>query len=183
MEIATAQKDVRTVFLGGSAGQFVSGLIWLASAATCTWISFRAAVWTLVLGGFFIFPLTQILLRLMKHAGSLPKGHPMNALGIQVAFTLPFTLPLVFAATLYQQRWFYPAFMIVLGAHYLPFIFMYGMPQFGMLAAALIGSGVLIALYVPSALSLGGWLTAFLLFAFAFIGLHVARSEQRTPQR
>lgn len=183
MDIATAQKDVRTVFLGGFAGQLVSSAIWLASAVCCTWVSFRVAVWVLMLGGFFIFPLTQLLLRSMKRAGSLPKGHPMNALGIQVAFTLPFTLPLVFAATLYQQRWFYPAFMIVLGAHYLPFIFMYGMPQFGVLAAMLIGSGLLIALYVPSALSLGGWLTAFLLFAFAFIGLHVTRSERRTPQR
>ena len=178
MEIASAQRDVRTVFLGGFAGCLVSGTFWLASAACCTWVSFHAAVWTLTLGGFLIFPLTQLLLRSMKHAYALPKGHPMNALGMQVAFTLPFTLPLVFAATLLHHRWFYPAFMITLGAHYLPFIFMYGMWQFGALAAALIASGLLIALYVPFAFSLGGWLTALLLITFAFVGRHVALSER-----
>ncbi len=37
------------------------------------------------------------------------------------------TLPLVAAATLYRLGWFYPAFMIVLGAHYFPFAFLYGL--------------------------------------------------------
>jgi len=50
----------------------------------------------------------------------------MNALAMQVAFVLPLSLPLVFAATAYRQNWFYPAFMIALGSHYLPFIFLYG---------------------------------------------------------
>jgi hypothetical protein len=40
-----------------------------------------------VLGGFLIFPSTQLVLRSMGHAYALPKGHPMNALGFQVAFT------------------------------------------------------------------------------------------------
>lgn len=177
MEIQKAQSDVRTTFLGGFAGQLVSSAVWFASSAAATWYSLRAGIWTLVLVGFFIFPLTQLLLRSMKHAYSLPKGHPMNALGMQVAFTLPLTLPVVLAATLYHHRWFYPAFMIALGAHYLPFIFMYGMWQFGLLAAVLIASGMFIALCIPSALSLGGWLTAFVLLAFAFVGRHVASSK------
>ena len=74
----------------------------------------------LVLLGIFIFPMTQLLLRLMRRPASLPKGHPMNALAMQVAFVLPLSLPLVFAAAAYRQNWFYPAFMIALGAHYLP---------------------------------------------------------------
>ncbi len=176
MEISAAQRDVRTTFLGGFAGQLVSSLVWFASAACMTWSTFRAAVLALVVAGFFIFPLTQLLLRLMGHTYALPKGHPMNALGIQVAFTLPLTLPLVFAATIAHHSWFYPAFMIVLGAHYLPFIFMYGMPQFGILAATLIASGLGLALYLPTAPpSFGGWLTATVLLAFAFLGRHAAR--------
>jgi hypothetical protein len=51
---------------------------------------FRAAKTGLVVGGFFIFLLTQLLLRAMGRPGALPKGHPMNALGMQIAFTLPF---------------------------------------------------------------------------------------------
>ncbi len=89
MELAQAQKDVRDTFLGGFAGQLVSAVLWGTSAAACTWYSFRWGEIVLVLGGFLIFPVTQLLLRSMGHAYALPKGHPMNALAIQVAFTLP----------------------------------------------------------------------------------------------
>ena len=55
-------------------------------------------------------------------------------------------------------------------------IFMYGMWQFGVLAGLLIGSGLFIGMYVPTAVSLGGWLTASLLLLFALIGRRVAVS-------
>ena len=180
MEITQAQTDVRTTFLGGFAGQLVSSGIWFSSGITATWFSLRTAALVLVFGGFFIFPLTQLLLRLMGRPSSLPKHHPMNGLAIQIAFTLPLTLPLVFAAAAYRHSWFYPAFMIALGSHYLPFIFLYGMWQFGLLSALLIGSGMLIGLYLPTALSLGAWITAVLLLIFAFVGRQAARANRQS---
>jgi hypothetical protein len=177
MEIINAQKDVRETFMGGFAGQLVSAMVWCTSGAVCTWHSLRLGELVLLLGGFFIFPLTQLLLRSIGHAYALPKGHPMNALGIQVAFTLPLTLPLVIGIAALHPVWFYPALMITLGAHYLPFIFMYGMWQFGVLSATLIVSGVAIAMYVPTPVSLGAWLTTALLIAFALVGRRVARSD------
>jgi hypothetical protein len=65
--------------------------------------------------------------------------------------------------------------MIVLGAHYLPFVFMYGMWQFAGLCAILVVGGVVIAMYLPKPVSLGAWVTSGLLFAFAFLGRHVAQ--------
>lgn len=177
MEILQAQRDVRTTFLGGFAGQLISGIIWLLSAALATWYSQTAGIAVLVFGGVFIFPLTQLMLRLMGHAGSLPSGHPMNRLAMQVAFTLPLNLPLVGAATLYRLEWFYPAFMIALGTHYLPFVFLYGMWQFGILAAVLFSGGLLLGLYGPPIFSLGGWLTAAVLLAFVFIGRRAVAQE------
>jgi hypothetical protein len=178
MQIADAQRDVRTTFVGGFAGQLASSLIWFASAATLTWISFRAGVAVLVFGGCLIFPLTQLFLRLMGRPHSLPKGHPMNGLAMQIAFTLPLGIPVALAATLYRHAWFYPSVMILLGSHYLPFIFLYGMWEFGVLAALLIGSGLLIGLYLPTALALGGWLTAAILLVFAFAGRRAALASQ-----
>src|ERR1700692_3987554 len=81
MEIIEAQKDVRTTYMGGFAGQLVSSGVWFASAASFTWCSFRTAILVLVVGGIFIFPLTQLLLRLMGRPSSLPRRHPMNGLG------------------------------------------------------------------------------------------------------
>jgi hypothetical protein len=179
MNISDAQRDVRTVFLGGFAGQLVSSVVWFLSAALATWSTSTSAIVVLVLGGVFIFPLTQLLLRLMRRRSSLGKGHPMNQLAMQVAFTLPLNLPLVAAATAYRLNWFYPAFMIALGTHYLPFIFLYGMWQFGVLAAVLLGAGVAMGLYLPSLFSLGGWFTAIVLLGFAFVGRSVALRESQ----
>jgi hypothetical protein len=177
VNISDAQRDVRSTFLGGFAGQLVSSLVWFLSAVLATWYSHKTAIIALVVVGFFIFPLTQLLLRLLGRPASLPKGHPMNALGMQIAFTLPLNLPLVAAATLYRPNWFYAALMIALGTHYLPFIFLYGMPQFGVLAALLIGAGWMIGVYLPSVFSLGAWLTAVVLLLFAFVGRSVALRE------
>ncbi len=178
MHITDAQRDVRTVFMGGFAGQLVCGALWLISAALATWHSQRAAIAVLVIGGVFIFPLSQLVLRLMGRPASLPKGHPMNALGMQTAFLIPLTLPLIGAATVYRLNWFYPAFMISVGAHYLPFMFLYGMWQYGALAAVLVSGGLVFGLYVPSGFNVGGWFTAFVLIMFAFLGRAVVLQEQ-----
>lgn len=178
MEISTAQRDVRETFLGGFAGQLVSALVWGASAAACTWGSLRLGELVVICGGFFIFPLTQLTLRSMGHASALPKGHPMNALGMQIAFSLPLTLPVVIAIGALHPAWFYPALMVVLGAHYLPFIFMYGMWQFGVLSGSLVVSGVMIGMYVTRPVSAGAWLTTGLLLVAAVVGLRVARSAE-----
>jgi hypothetical protein len=103
----------------------------------------------------------------------------MNALGMQVAFLVALSLPLIGVATLYRQNWFYPAFMVVVGGHYLPFIFSCRIWQSGVLAASLIGAGVAIALYLPAVFSLGG-VSALLLLLFAFVGRSVAVRQRRS---
>lgn len=178
MLIHDAQREVRTVFLGGFAGQLVSAIIWLVSAALATWVEPTVGIWVLVAGGVFIFPLTQLVLRLMGRRASLSPDNKLNGLAMQVAFTLPLNLPLVAAATVYRLDWFYPAFMIALGAHYLPFVFLYGTPHFAALAALLVGVGIALALYIPGPFALGGWLTAALLFLFSVIGAYLVRRER-----
>ena len=164
--IRDAQRDVRTVFRHGSIGQLVSGVIWLAAALAASAGSVRWAVLLVVVGGAFIFPLTQLGLRLLGGPHALRRDHPMNALAMQVAFTVPLVLPVAGAAALYRIEWFFPAVMVILGAHYLPFVFLYGMPSFAVLGGGLIGAGVLIALQAGRAFALGAWVTAFALLAF-----------------
>lgn len=178
MEILAAQRDVRKAYLGGFAGQLVSSGIWLLSAAAATWYSRTAAILILAVGGALIFPCTQLLLRLMGHKAKLSKGHPMNFLAMQIAFGMVMTFPLIYAAASYRIHWFYPAFMIAVGAHYLPFTFLYGMRQFVVLSALLVVCGVVIGVYLPSYFSLGGWFTAPILLIFALTGLRTAHQER-----
>jgi hypothetical protein len=61
------------------------------------------------------------------------------------------------------------------GAHYLPFTFLYGMRQFAVLSGLMIAAGLLFGLYGPANFALGGWVGAALLLLFAFAGLRQAR--------
>jgi hypothetical protein len=169
MEIRDAQQEVRTVFVGGAVGQAVSGLIWLVSTILGVWISVRYGILALAVGGAFIFPLTQLALKGLGRKASLSHDNPFNQLAMQIAFIVPFCLPLIGAAALYNVNWFYPAFMVVVGAHYLPFIFLYGMWQYALLAAALIGGGVAIGMTFPDSFSMGGWFTGLVLLLFALV--------------
>jgi hypothetical protein len=169
MDIKAAQQDVRITFMRGSVGQIVSGIVWLVSTTLSVWIGERYGILALVFGGMSIFPLTQFALRLLGHPSALPKGHPMNQLATQAAFVAPLLLPLVGAASLYHLNWFYPAFMIAVGAHYLPFIFLYGMWEFSLLAITLLGGGVAIGILLPDSFTAGGWFTGILLLLFAVL--------------
>lgn len=178
MLITDAQREVRTAFLGGFMGQLVSGTLWLGSAALATWSTPRAAIILLVVGGFFIFPVTQLGLRLVGRAGRLHPDNALNGLAMQVAFVLPLCLPLVAGVAVHHLEWFYPAFMVALGAHYLPFTFLYGMRMFIPLCALLVGGGVLIAMHGPGWFSLGGWVTAAVLYVFALAGRRQVLREE-----
>lgn len=177
LTVAEAQRDMRVGLLGGFMGQSVSGLLWLASAALATWATSTVAIVFLVVTGFFIFPLTKAGLRLIGHHSRVSADNPLNALGMQSAFVLPLSLLLVGAAALYRIEWFYPAFMIALGAHYLPFVTLYGMRMFYALAAILVGAGFTLALYLQLPLSAGAWFTGVVLIVFAFIGRRVVSNE------
>jgi hypothetical protein len=69
---------------------------------------------------------------------------------MQVAFVLPCSMPLLLPVSRFDLNLFYPALMILLGAHYLPFVFLYGMRIFGVLAAFLLGGGITIAINLTS---------------------------------
>ena len=179
MNIIEAQREMRSAFLGGFAGQLVASVIWAISAAASTWIGPTPGMATLFFGCMLLFPLTQLVLRAMGRPAKVSSSNLLNGLARQIAFTVPLNFLLVGAATLYRQNLFFPAAMVAVGTHYLPFMFLYGMREFGLLAALLIGSGAALGLYLPGAFSLGGWMGAACLLVFAFVGRSLALREER----
>ena len=182
MHIIACQREMRSAFLGGFAGQLVSGLIWLIAAAISGLVSATVGMAALFFGSMLIFPLTQLLLRLIGRPARVSPENRLWALGTQVAFIVPIGFLLVGAATLYQETWFFPAALILVGAHYLPFITLYGMRMFGILAAAMVIVGAGLALYGPPVFALGGWLGGALMILFGFVGRQlVLREEASSP--
>ena len=181
MDILDAQREVRSVYIGGFWGQLVTSVIWLASAALGTWVTPKASIVTVVIGGFFIFPITQVLLRLSGHRASVSRENPFNSLAMQVAFVLPLSMLLLVPVGLYRLNWFFPALIVLVGAHYLPFASLYGMRMFLFLSAILVAVGVVVALWFSETFSLGAWVAGLALFAFAWIGRSIATGEASAP--
>ncbi|AXT84907.1 hypothetical protein C6I20_06690 [Aeromicrobium sp. A1-2] len=169
MLIADAQGDVRRLYVGGFYGQLVSAVVWLLAASVAQWVSTEGAVIALFFGGSLIFPLTWLTIRLTGRPASLPPGHPMAALAMQIAFTVPIGLVVVLAMLAGRGELFFPASMVIVGAHYLPFVFLYGMRMFAYLSAALVLPGISILLWIPVPVALVGWATGAILVIFAFL--------------
>lgn len=180
MNIKVCQREMRIAFLGGFVGQMISGLIWLIAALTSVTFQQRIGMAVLFFGSMFIFPLTQVILRLMGRSASVSTENRLWGLGSQIAFTVPLNFLLVGAATLYRENWFFPAAMIVVGTHYLPFVTLYGMKIFAALAAILICTGTGLAIYFPGSFSIGGWFTGVTLMVFALIARQQVLSEKQT---
>jgi hypothetical protein len=179
MRIVDAQQEMRVRYQGGFYGQLVSGTLWLLSAGLAVWMDARMAIATLVIGGFFIFPLTELLVRLSGNKVRLSAENSLRDLGMQVAFVLPLSMPLLIPVGLYRLSWFYPGLMILLGAHYLPFAFLYGMRMFWVLGGLLVSSGLLTAMYLSDSFSVGAWFTGFALLIFAGVGRALLQTEER----
>jgi hypothetical protein len=179
MNIVDAQRENRFRYSGGFYGQAVSGVIWLVSAGFASWSSPRTAITVLVIAGFFIFPITELLVRTVGSRLKLDRRNPLPQLGMQVAFVLPLSMPLLLPVSHYDLNWFYPALMILLGAHYLPFVFLYGMRMFAVLAAALWGGGFIIAMHLSSSFSIGAWYTGTILLIFAAVGKSLVDHERQ----
>ncbi|GAA1768309.1 hypothetical protein GCM10009747_31410 [Agromyces humatus] len=136
------------------------------------------AIATFFIGGMFIFPLATLVLKLMGGSAALPKGHPSAALAMQSAFTVPLGLLVAIALGTYVPLLFFPASLIIVGAHCLVFISLYGMKLFAVLAGALITVGVVTLFWLPSLGNISGWLGAAVFLVFSAV-LFRAQGETR----
>jgi len=179
MQVEGAQAQMRAIYRSGSVGAAVAGLVWLASASTTVVIGAGWGIAVMLAAGFFIYPLTQLMLRVLGGPVSVPRDNPLRELSVEVPLVGPLMIPLVGAATLYRNEWFYPAFMLAMGAHYLPFSFLYGMRSFIGLGAVMAVGGLVVALWAPGLHVVGAFLTAVLLLAFAVVAdrLHVRERQ------
>ena len=141
MDVKDAQRGVSRVYRSGFSGPLISALIWATAAAVYQRGSIAAAMAVLFIGGMLIFPLSSLVLKGMGGPAVLPKGHPSNSLAMQSAFTVPLGLLVAIALGTVAPSLFFPASLIIVGAHYLTFISLYGMRLYGVLTGALVAVG------------------------------------------
>lgn len=166
MTTVEAQADVRRIYRGGYSGPLVSAIVWAAANTVYFLLSPGAAMVALFFGGMLIFPLSAVILKATTGGGALPKGHPSTALAMQSAFTVPLGLLVAIALGSYAPELFFPASLIVVGAHYLVFVTLYGMKQFAVLGGALVLIGAAAMYVAPGIGAVSGWIGAVVFVVF-----------------
>ncbi|MCA0375448.1 MAG: hypothetical protein LCH84_07255 [Gemmatimonadetes bacterium] len=180
MEWTRAQDDVRRAYLDGAPGMLVSGTLWVASAAIAQRGDVRLAMIVLFVGGMFIFPVSAVLTRLLGGAATLPKGHPMTALAMQSAFIMPFGWPLVVAAGMARPAWYFAGAGLLVAVHYFPFITLYGMRLYGVLAGAIMLAAGAALWWAPASVSASAWTTGLAEVIAGGVTLWSVRQRART---
>lgn len=145
MTYTQAQSDMRQGYYSGATGILASSLAWFVAAGFAALASPAQAVWALLAGGMFIYPVGLLLCKLLGSRGNHAKGNPLGLLAGASTFWLIFCLPIAYLLSLWQTSLFFPAMLLVIGGRYLVFATIYGMRLYWALGLALAGAGFALA--------------------------------------
>jgi hypothetical protein len=149
--IKKAQKEMRESYMNGSGGVIVSGLVWLTSAGVTYSMSVRQGMWTLLIGGALIVPLSIIVHKMMGVKGSHSKENALGNLAMEGTIFMLMMIPIAFVLSLKNANWFFQAMLLIIGGRYLGFQTIYGNKVFWILGGLLGIAGYFLFVYKASA--------------------------------
>lgn len=167
------QQEMRHAHYDGAPGVLVSGLVWIAATLVCYQLSIDKAVWTLLIGGVFIYPISLVVTKAIGRPAKTSKDNALNQLGMASTIWLILCCAMAYGLFLLKPALFFPAMMATIGSRYLIFASIYGRSIFWVMGVSLIVAAnlVLFAAVTPViAAGLGGLievLFAFLVFSKA----------------
>ena len=113
------QDEMRHAHFDGAPGILVSGLVWLTAALVCQLLGMHRAVWTLLIGGALIYPISAILTKVLGRPAKTSKANALNQLGMASTIWLILCCAMAYGLYLFQPTWFFPAMMVTIGSRYL----------------------------------------------------------------
>lgn len=135
--IQQAQADMRHGYLYGAVGIVVSGLMWFLSGWVAYHYSPKQAVWTLLVGGMFIHPISILVNKILGIRGAHHTNNPLGRLGMEGTFFMIMCLPLAYGLSFQRPEWFFQGMLLIIGGRYLTFQTLYGSRLYWILGAVL----------------------------------------------
>jgi len=167
------QHEMRYAYYDGAPGILVSGIVWVTAALVCYYLGVNKAVWTLLIGGVLISPISTIVEKALGRPAKTDKANALNQLAMASTIWLILCCAMAYGLFLLKNELFFPAMMATIGSRYLIFASVFGRSIFWGLGATLIVAANLaffLALSPTVAAGLGGLieiLFAFLVFSKA----------------
>lgn len=162
---------MRYAYYDGAPGILVSGLVWIAATLVCFLIGMNQAVWTLLIGGAFIYPVSVLATKAMGRPAKTSASNALNQLGMASTIWLILCCAMAYGLFLFKPSLFFPTMMVTIGSRYLVFASIYGRSIFWVMGVSLIAAGMLVFFsgFPPvAAAGLGGLIElVFAVFVFS----------------
>jgi hypothetical protein len=137
LTIADHQADMRRAYLWGATGIVTSGVVWLLAGLVAYLRDPQQAVWTLFIGASFIFPVSNLIDRLLGASGKHDPSNPLGRLAMEGTVWMLMCLPAAYVLAQFQITFFFPAVLMVISGRYLTFATIYGTKAYWALSALL----------------------------------------------
>ena len=168
--------EIRHSYLGGFSILLVEGFIWILAGILWNFVSFKIGILVIIIGGTFFYPLGQLVQLILKRP-KIRKENPLNLLFTQIGLIIPFSFPLIFLLTKENVNLFFPALTIIIGAHYLPFIYAYKLNTYWILASLLVIGGSFFGFMMQDNFDYCAYYTGSILFLFAILNRYLTKKE------
>lgn len=164
------QTEMCFAYFDGAPGILVSGLVWVAAAVACYLLGVPQGVWTLLVGGAVIYPISAVMTKALGRPAKTSKDNGLNQLGMASTVWLILGCAMAYGLFLSNSSLFFPAMMATIGCRYLIFASLYAKSVFWVMGGSLIVAGS-VAYFVATlpvfAAALGGAIEIiFALFVF-----------------
>jgi hypothetical protein len=173
-------KEFRLTYLTAAPHSFYSGIAWIASAALSEIFTNEYAILFFILSLSVTFPVGELLRKVFQSRNFISASNKLGQLFMFSAFTIPACYPLVYFLCKVKINYFFPAFSILVGAHYLIFVYAYDRKIFLVLAIAMIAQGVWSVHTLPLSFSIAGYIAGSMIFLTGVYNLIEARKELRS---
>lgn len=162
LDLDQAQADMRWAYWHGAFGVLTSALAWSLAAGAAAFGQAQQAVWTLLIAGMFIHPVSMALARLAGRPGMHAKGNPLGRLAMISTVGLVAGCGLALFVATRKLEWFFPTMLVVIGLRYLAFARVYGLPPYLAFGLGLAATGLLLGTAFAPASALSKPLALFI---------------------
>jgi hypothetical protein len=114
-------KEFRQTYLGAAPHSIIVGSLWIISGIVSNYTSTITAILFFFFATAINFPIGELLRKAFKFPNIMSKENNLDKLFPLLSFTIPLSIPLVYMACQHNINLFFPAFAVLVGAHYLPF--------------------------------------------------------------
>lgn len=170
-------KEFRQTYLAAAPHSITVGLLWIISGVLSNFTTIFTVIVFFFVATSVNFPIGELFRKIMKVPNRMSEDNNLAKLFPLLSFTIPLSIPIVYMACQHNINWFFPAFAIIIGAHYLPFVWAYQLPSFAVLGILIVLSGSFIGYYYPDSFDLAAYSTGILIIVFGILHLIMVKKE------